>query len=637
VNFFSNNPFIKLLSFELTGIAGAFFFPYTWWLYLPLLLIPGIWLLVTIRHKRYPFDQVVSVLLAALVAFFSFTNARVYSSGSHPSYRDRQHYMAQITEKPHEKKHTFQTVLRILQSNSSRLNNQKIIAYLGKNEQVRKLEAGDLLLAESAIRNIRNNGNPFEFDYENYLAGKQIYYSTYIPAKNLRIKRKPAGFSGIPHAERFRNKLISRLKEELSNDQAFQIISALTLGYREELTPETRSFFTSAGAMHVLAVSGLHVGMLYLFLKLIFSFLRRTKRGRLLYVTLIVCCLWGYARLTGFSPSVQRASFMFTFILIGSSLHRPVSTYNSIAASAFFLLLINPNTLFNAGFQLSYMAVISIVFFYPRLESMITTNYRLLKKTGQLLCVSVAAQIGTFPLSIYYFHQFPVYFWLSNFVVIPAAYLLLGVTGIFFLLSPFEMATHVLARILTGVTDTTVWLLIKIGELPVAIINGLSLSTVQLFCVISILTAGMFFIKYGNHHFLFTGLSLVLLFEVAGFIEKAAVFNQEKLIFYTSRQPVVHLINGRSNYLIIHSDSLPDSHLYKNVLLKLKLEPPVFINLAHSNRASFRDLLIRKELMLFLNEPFIFQEGKWVPANTAIPNGSAHPVTVRSGVINLKN
>jgi competence protein ComEC len=245
------------------------------------------------------------------------------------------------------------------------------------------------------------------------------------------------------------------------------------------------------------------------------------------------------------------------------------------------------------------MAVISIVFFYPRLTQLLDPGNPLLKYTWQLLCISLAAQMGTFPLSIYYFNQFPVYFWLSNFVVVPAGYLILGMTVVFFACFPFEIIQVFIAQVLCCVSDTTLFLLKKTGQLPFAVIGGLSISPVQFGCLFLMLGFLMLFIVYKKHPFFFTAILLLLLFQAEGFMQKVNLFNQQKLIVYQSKERLIHLVNGRRNYLITESENPPDPFLFKNVLLKLKLAEPSIIRIQSSTDFSSGELIIRQSVMQF--------------------------------------
>ena len=600
----------------MTGIWIANFFPVVGKLFYISFLILIFLIVNLIRQKKYPFDLVYSAMLCVLMMIISFIRVPDHQSPPQTLNPGIGYFGIEVLSHPIEKTNSFQAVGKIVQSNSPQHTGKKVIIYLEKEEKSFKVRTGDLIIAKTFAREIKNSGNPYEFNYKNYMARKHILYGMYLDSDHYVIDKndKPSFWIEV---KRFQEKLVSKLKEQLSSDQAYQVIAALALGYRNELTRETQSYFISTGAMHVLSVSGLHVAMIFLFLNSLLSFLKRSNTGKILYFSVMITFLWGYALLTGFSPPVQRAVIMFSFILIGNSLNRPASIYNSIAASAFFLLFFDPDLFFDIGFQLSYMAVISIVFFYPKLTGLLDPENRLLKYAWQLCCISIAAQIGAFPLSVYYFNQFPVYFWLSNFIVVPAGYLILALTGAFFMFSHFSNVTPVIAKILCSIADSTLFLLKKIGELPFAVIDGLSISLVQFICLFFMLGFVMFFIVYKKHAFLFAGMLFLLLFQVAGLTQKIGLFNQRTLIVYQSKERLIHLINGRTNYLITDSDNPPDPFLYKNVLLKLKLREPSIIYTKLSGETDFGDLVFSQSIIQFTDKSLIIdRESQFQPSMT---------------------
>ncbi len=633
MSFFNNYPAVKLLCIGISGILCSKFVPdLEWVIFVSLSFILAV-ILIVWKYRPYLLAFAYSGFLSVLLFLLFYINALSYLPRQHPELSGKQSFVGEILEKPQEKGHLLQVLVRVRYPASGPTGNQKLLAYLEKSEVIKNAEAGDLLSARSEIKKIKGPENPFGFDYRKYLAGKRIYYSTFVQDKDFRLYKATGTFSTI-RTEKIRLKLIAVLKRELTDNQTFQIVSALTLGYKKELSPETRSCFTSTGAMHVLAVSGLHVGMIFLFLKTIFSFMQYTKTGRFIFIFLAGSCLWLYACITGLSPSVQRAAFMFTLILIGENIERPVSSYNTIAASAFFLLLIDPGLLSDMGFQLSYAAVISIVFFYPRIEQLITTRNKLSRWTGQLLGVSVAAQIGTFPLSVYYFHQFPVYFWLSNFVVIPAAYLYLGFTLLLFI-SPSSVITQSIACILTYITKAVTGLLTLIEELPFSVIEGLSFSGTQLFCLFPLLISTMFFIKYKRRFYLFAGLSLLLFFEVTGFIGKMKLFGQQKLVIYASKEHLIQLINGRNCYLLTDLDPAPNPDCYQNSIILLKIKSMEIINIKKDSINLFNDLVIKNGFMQFGDQTFVLKktDPPWLFLKTT---DKPENINLKPGIISLK-
>ncbi|WP_159520161.1 ComEC/Rec2 family competence protein [Sunxiuqinia indica] len=615
MSFFRNNPFTKILSFWITGLMLGFYVPQAKLLLVIICIILAVLVLAKLKTKTYPFGSYLSAFYASCFALLAFLSA---GRPSIPNRNEKQHFVATVLEYPTEKTNSYQSVIQINQADSSYYEKQKIIVYLKKDMSVLQLKPGDQLVAQARIQRIQNSNDLFAFDYQAFMANRKVYYSTYLPTKDYqRITEKA---SGIPFAaERFRFQLINQLKKHIINDEQRQVISALTLGYRKELSPETRSYFASTGAMHVLAVSGLHVGMIYLFLTYALGFLKRIQLGRMTFVIIIVLLLWSYALITGFSPSVQRATVMFSFILVANSLRRPASIYNSIAASAFLLLLINPNLIFEVGFQLSYAAVTSIVFFFPKIELLWSPQNKVINWFWQLFCVSMAAQIGTFALSVYYFHQFPLFFWLSNFIVIPAAYVILASTVLFFIASPVNWLAAALAKVLSSATFVTLLLLREIDQIPNSLIENIGISALQLSALLACLIAGMFFIKLKRKEFLFVAVSFFLFFQIAAFSQKVALFNQTKCIIYNSAQ-CLHLINGRKNYLIYAENEEEEYRSIPHAIRELQLDSPTRIQLDTCQNFSTPDLIIDKRTVLFVNQTFQYKKRKVNRQQTGLEN-----------------
>ncbi|NNE54598.1 MAG: ComEC/Rec2 family competence protein, partial [Flavobacteriales bacterium] len=239
------------------------------------------------------------------------------------------------------------------------------------------------------------------------------------------------------------------------------VVAALTLGDKSQLDKDTRNAFAMAGAMHVLAVSGLHVGILFMVIQKLLKPLSRLKNGSWFKTVILIATLWFYATLTGLSPSVLRTSTMFTFIALASHGGRQSNIYNTLAASAFLLLAIDPHLLFNVGFQLSYCAVIGIIWLQPVIYRVWFIKHKVGNWLWQLTSVSLAAQIATFPLGIFYFEQFPNLFLLTNILVIPAATALL-ICGLGFYASCWipevnQLVAWVVDKIAAGMNGGVCW------------------------------------------------------------------------------------------------------------------------------------------------------------------------------------
>lgn len=294
--------------------------------------------------------------------------------------------------------------------------------------------------------------NPHQFDYSEFMARKGVHRQL-----NLRqgiYHKLPEEDIGIKAAAaKLRKQITTALKKKNFGSEELAVVQALLLGQKQDISVETYNNFAAAGAIHILAVSGLHVGVILLILNRLFAPIRRLKNGKYLKTFLVVICLWGFAILAGLSPSVVRAVTMFSFVAVGLEINRRTSTLNSVFLSLMLLLLIRPQWIFEVGFQLSYSAVISIVLFQPLLAKLYEPKTKVAKYLWGLLTVTIAAQVGVLPLSLFYFHQFPGLFFLSNLLILPflGFILILGVLVI--ALALLGALPPILARAYEGVIE----------------------------------------------------------------------------------------------------------------------------------------------------------------------------------------
>ena len=301
------------------------------------------------------------------------------------------------------------------------LNNQKVIGRVlvtvQRDSIENQLKVDDNLVVKTQFKNINVPLNPYSFNYKKYLQNQQIHHQIQLNWRQLKILPKNnktiKGF-----ASNFRNKIDEKLKNNGFKNDELAVINALLLGQRNSITSELLVSYAGAGAVHILAVSGLHIGIILLLLTFMFKPFHYFKNGKIVVTILIIIILWMYAIIAGLSASVVRAVSMFTAVTVGIHLIQRSNIYNTLVISMFFLLLFNPFYLFEVGFQLSYLAVFSIVWIQPKLYSLWNPKFWVLNKIWQLFTVSIAAQIGVLPLSLFYFHQFPGLFFLSNLVII---------------------------------------------------------------------------------------------------------------------------------------------------------------------------------------------------------------------------
>ena len=295
----------------------------------------------------------------------------------------------------------------------------KAILRITKSDSLAELPMGGVGSTTSILQTIGNPLNPGNFNYRTYLEKKGIYYQITTDSRLIEIE-KIHTYSISYLADKFKKYIKSKFKSGGLQGDQLAITSALLLGEREDISPELNENYAAAGAIHLLAISGLHIGIIYLFLSISLAPLKRYGvKGRTTHALIIVVLLWTFAILSGLAPSVVRAVTMFSLFAVASLIKRRPHTINVIAISAFILLLIKPRLLFDVGFQLSYMAVLAIVILQPKLYNWLKTDSKIANYFIALISVSVTAQIGVLPLSLYYFHQFPTLFIISNIILIP--------------------------------------------------------------------------------------------------------------------------------------------------------------------------------------------------------------------------
>ncbi|GAA4425891.1 ComEC/Rec2 family competence protein [Pontibacter saemangeumensis] len=347
------------------------------------------------------------------------------------------------------------------------------------SDKAYELSYGDVMLVRGAPQRVEAPANPNQFDYRQFLANKGIYYRHYLqPLQFRRIATAPPN-PLLAASIRLRRNIDKLLRERVGKGQEYAISSALILGVKDELDNAIRNAYASTGTMHVLAVSGLHVGLIYLVLLWLLGLFPPVRRQRVLQAVLVLAFLWTYAFLTGLSPSVLRAVVMFSMVAVAAAIQRQTNIYNTIAVAATVLLLWNPYNLKEVGFQLSFLAVLGIVYLQPRLYKLLEINNWLLDKVWVYFTVSVAAQLATLPLGLFYFHQFPVYFWFANLVVVPLATAVLytGLAAIVFSWVPglgwLLFSLH--AGLIWCMNGFNLW----VQRLPYALLNGFDISQLQ--------------------------------------------------------------------------------------------------------------------------------------------------------------
>lgn len=418
-----------------------------------------------------------------------------------------------------------------------------LVVYTQPDSILSTIEAGRVIIMQAGISRMKPPANPSEFDYRNYLSRKGIYHSAFLQKGQWEITGHKTAFRLRSFAEGIRKKLLQKLTDNGIKDDHFGVSAALLLGQDDYLNNRLREMYASAGAMHILCVSGLHVGVIFLVLNFLLGFLRHVQAGKILLPAVLIFCIWTYALITGLAPPVMRASIMISFIILGNMLKRHKNVYNTLAASAFLMLLFNPFVLFSAGFQLSYSAVIGIVSFQKPIYNLAYIKYKLPDKLWALTAVSIAAQLGTLPVVMYYFHQFPVYSLLTNLFVIPLSSLIIYAGMFLFLLPSLPYVTGAAATLLDSLILLMDYGISFIEALPYGVIRNISIDMVMLSGLYLIMISlALFFMRKKNASFI---LALMLIFLFSCY---RASRNYRREI---QQHFIVYQVNGHSAYDVV--------------------------------------------------------------------------------------
>lgn len=558
-------PLIRLLLPFAAGIIVAISNDFYKTGALPILLIPvSLFILCliikqipTLRRWKYRWVFGFSCYLCLFSAgFFLVPVKHELNNPSHFNNYDgdTKALLVKITEPPTEKPNSirlFCNVAGIKDSLNWHQTEGRLIVYLQKDSFSSGLKYGDLVLCYGSPKIIKPPLNPHEFNYKRHLANMGIFSQLYCPSGAWRKTGTNEGNTLLKPIYSIRERLINILKNSSLHQQEFAVASALLLGHREALDQELLQSFSASGAIHILCVSGLHVGIVYLVLSVCFSFMDKNAFLRTLRTILTIISIWLYAAITGFSPSTNRAAIMFSFMALGGIFERQTNTYNTLAASAFLLIFTNPFVITKVGFQLSYLAVLGIITFQPPLAKLLVFKNKLASYIWGIITVSLAAQLATAPLSIYYFNQFPNFFLLTNLVAIPLTSIILYTGIAFFALSFIPLLSQLLSSCLYFLIKALNNSVIFVEGLPFSLSQSLYLSTMALLLISAGIVSLAFFIQLKNNKWAYMMLACFIVASADSLLHKYNNLAQEKIIVYHTRLgTTIDIINGRQSFLI---------------------------------------------------------------------------------------
>ncbi len=452
----------------------------------------------------------------------------------------------------------------------------RLLLYFSKDSSPNKLKYGDRILIRKELQLIKNSGNPGAFNYQRYAAFQQQFHQVFLKEKDwIEVNSLNKGNIFREFIFNARNEIIATLQSKLraGNPDSYRddlgIAEALLIGYTNDLDKDLVQAYSNTGVVHIIAISGMHLGLIYVLLLWLFARMPLIKRSKMVKAALVLACLWLFSLLTGGSASVVRSAMMFTFILIGETIFaRQSYTFGSLAASAFVMLCYNPYYLWDVGFQLSYLAVTGIVTLQRQICNIFYIKNKWLDKVWQLMAVSLAAQLLTFPVCIFYFHQFPNLFLLTNMIAVPLSAVILYAEIGLIALSGVPQLGGWMGKLVAELVSLMNRIILCFNELPLAVWDNIPASTLSTWLLYGIVVFFSMWLIQKNKTLFKSGLICLLFFLLVMAYSKWQAGRQQKIIVYNiPRHQAIDFVDGNS-YRFVGDSSLLENGILQNFHLK---------------------------------------------------------------------
>ncbi len=490
--------------------------------------------------------------------------------GNH--YNDSSFVIVKINEPPIEKDKSYKAEGKVesIITNGKLINvTSKLLIYFSKNESIVVLKYGDKIIIKGGIQQIKNAGNPGGFNYSRYMAFQQCFHQVFLKKDKyvlLNSHQENPLYSFVFYA---REKTITLLQKYIAGSKKVTgIAEALLIGYKEDLDKDVVQAYSNTGVVHIIAISGMHLGLIYVGLVWLFSKLPFIKRNAVSRVILMLACLWFFSLITGASASVLRSAVMFTCIIIGKEFFKQASIYNSLASSAFILLCYDPFLLWDVGFQLSYFAVIGIIWLQKPIENLYYSSHRPIQYLWQMCSITLAAQILTLPICIYYFHQIPTLFLVTNLICVPLSTLILFAEIFLIFISVVPFLASIVGKFIYILT----WLMNVVisfcNDLPLSLIDKIystATTTTFLYVFVFLVAAGLL---RRNKQLVKIGLATFVLFSATWAYGKINLTKQKKLIIYNVSKHTAIDFLAANKYWFYGDDAFKTDGALQNFNLK---------------------------------------------------------------------
>ena len=522
------------------------------------------------------FEVFVLFLSVSIGMFSAFLHKEINSSTHYSNFISEKNIMqGVVSEKLKSTVYYDKFIIKTCAINQQKCSGQLIFYVPKKANQV--IEVGNKIKVFETPKLLQNAFNPHQFDYSKYLQNQNIFYELKLKETDKLVVASDKNF--YHYINWIKSKLLKSYPVKSFKSDNYNLLMALLFGEKTELSKELRNSYTQAGIIHILAISGLHIALIYGIVLWLTRPLQNLKKGKIYIFLISLSVLWFYAVLAGFSASIVRAAVMFSVIAFAKILNRQSTVYNSLALSALFLLLYNPNYLFDVGFQLSFAAVLSIVLFQPFVRKYSYSKYYVLREIKSLLLISLVAQIGVLPLTLYYFGQFPLFFLAANLVAIPLSSLIL-VLGL--LLLPFNFLLPKVAVYLSVFVNLLIeWMngfTAFIVNFDAFIIKNIAFHEVLVLLLYLIIGGLIYLVYYPKAKNLRPILVAVVLFQLGYFfLNSKEKSNNEFVVFNVMKHNL--FVETKNNLAVFYTDDLEiskqtiDAYTRGKFVKKYRVEP----------------------------------------------------------------
>lgn len=495
------------------------------------------------------------VLGLSTAAFHQETRSRLHYS--HLT-EDQVPYHFQLTL--HEKLKSTkknQRYVAIIKSINHRKSEGTILLNIRHSPQNTNIPIGSHLTVDGLLYHNKAPFNPNQFDYSSYLENQQIYAQIYASWPKLQVVKTESNLWST--FSNFRTKIIDNLKRSDFDAKELAVMVALLLGQQQDIDPETLQEYQMAGAVHILSVSGLHVGFIMLFINFLLKPIPNTKNNSYIKLMIVVLALWSYGILAGLAPSVVRSVTMFSFVAVGQHLRRSVNIYHSLLVSMLLILLWKPSFLFDVGFQLSYLALFFILWLQPLLGDLWQPKHKIGRYIWDILTVSFAAQVGTLPLSIYYFHQFPGLFFVTNVLVLP----LLGIIMVVGLVAVIIGCFGIVPKLVIVPLEMMIAFQNKcigwVASWEAFVFKNIGFTAAMLWASYLVITTGILWFQKPSYRKMVLTLCSVILLQMVCVYNKWQSTKTEEMIVYHQKKSTM-ITERRNNHVIVFgNDSIQNS------------------------------------------------------------------------------